>query len=458
MKIVLIRPYYNCFIFSPALGLGYLASVMKKYGAEVKIIDALCFGLDNAKVIKLIKEESPDLVGISCTSYFYHETIDLSKKLKNEGLKVFIGGLHPSFLPYSTLKDSEADFVMCGEGENASAELVKNNLNYKGIQGLYSIDDLKSDKDEILFAKQEENLDEIPWPDWEQLCLNSLPQAPHGVVAKAFPIATIMTSRGCPYCCTFCASASFYGKRVRFRSVDDILDEAECLKTRFNVKEIQIIDDNLALNKEFLLEFCQKYIDRKIKLPWSCPNGLRADKLDEDICNMLKKAGCYYVAVGIETGDSEILKSIKKSETLEDIERGINCLHKAGIIIQGNFILGHHGETRKSIQNTIDFIFRLPIDRLSVEILELLPGSELWKKLYGSFIPNFTATSAKVPNIENEEISKEELCEILKKINFRFYSRPQKLFQLLRFLKPKQIGYIYKRMRDYGLLNFFSRK
>lgn len=457
MKIVLIRPYYDSFIFSPSLSLGYLASVIKENGCEAKIVDALRDNLDNEMVLEFLKKEQPDLVGITSISAFYHESVNLAKLIKNNGFKTFLGGVHPTFLPYSTLNDSNADFVVCGEGEIAVKELIKQNLNPEGIQGIYTISDLSSDEEKFLFAKQVEDLDEIPMPDWEQLRPDLLPKAPHGAFAKGFPIGTIMTSRGCPYNCIFCASPAFYGRKVRFRSVDKILDEAQYLKDRFNIKEIQIVDDNLALRKEFLLEFCQKYIDRKIGLPWSCPNGLRADKLDDEICKSLKKAGCYYVAVGVESGDEKMLMSINKSETLEEIERGINCLKRAKIVVQGNFIIGHHCETRESLKNTLNFIDKLALDRLNLEILELLPGSELWKNLSGKFTPNFTTSSSKVPTIKNPEFSKEELSTILEKASKKFYSKPVRLLKLLSLIKISQLSYILKRLSAYKLISFFKK-
>lgn len=450
MKIVLIRPNYETFIYSPALGLGYLSSVIKESGSESLIIDALRDNLKHNDILQILNEYSPDIVGITCLSAYYPETTALSKFIKKNNYKVFIGGVHPTFLPYTTLKDSDADLVICGEGEMALKQLIANNLDYSNIQGIYSLSDLKSDNDKYLFAEVINNLDDIPMPDWEQLKIHKLPNAPHGGLSKGFPIGTVMTSRGCAFHCSFCSSPSFYGQRVRFRSIDKILDEIEYLKENYNIKELQIIDDNLAANKSYVLEFCAKYILRKINIPWSCPNGLRADCINDEISSALKKAGCYFTAVGIESGDEKILIDINKRESLDDIEKGINSLKKNGIIVQGNFIIGFPNETKESLKNTIEYIFKLNLDRLNIEMLELLPGSNLYSELRGQFTPNFSIKSSKILTYIPSRITKEELNGKIGQILRRFYLRPKIFFRILFSIRFNQLMNILKRLLLYG--------
>ena len=138
MKVILLRPNYKSHIITPPLGIGYLASYLKKEGIEVKIIDGLRDRLNNEQILKKILEEKPDVVGISCLTAFYNEVVNLSKMINDHNIRCVIGGVHPTFLPHSTLLDTGADFVICGEGEMVLLNLIRNNFNNSGINGVYS--------------------------------------------------------------------------------------------------------------------------------------------------------------------------------------------------------------------------------------------------------------------------------------------------------------------------------
>ena len=144
MKVILVRPSYKSHIITPPLGIGYLAAYLKSDGIEVKIIDGLRNKLTKEQILKVILMEKPDAVGITCLTAFYNETITLANAVKKNNIRTIIGGVHPTFLPYSTLMDSRADFVICGDGEIAFVKLIKNNFNNSGIKGVYSLKDLKA--------------------------------------------------------------------------------------------------------------------------------------------------------------------------------------------------------------------------------------------------------------------------------------------------------------------------
>ncbi|MDO8551059.1 MAG: cobalamin-dependent protein, partial [bacterium] len=226
MQIVLVRPNYKTHIITPPLGLGYLASYLKKNSIKVKIIDGLRDKLTVAELVDQILSSKPDSVGITCLTSFYSQVVELSNALKarKPEIKVIIGGIHPTFLPYETLADSKADFVVCGEGEGALLKLIKANFSNKGIRGVYSQKDALERK-VIKKAEIIEDLDNLPVPDWEQIDPSSYPKAPHGAVDKHFPVGIIISSRGCPYPCTNCASPGFCERKIRFRSPENVVDE-----------------------------------------------------------------------------------------------------------------------------------------------------------------------------------------------------------------------------------------
>ncbi|KKK56331.1 hypothetical protein LCGC14_3065590, partial [marine sediment metagenome] len=211
MKIVLLRPNYQSHIITPPLGLGYLAAYLNQNSVEAKIIDGLAADLSPDALVQKAIAEKPDAVGITCLTAFYEQTVTISRLLKERGARVIIGGVHPTFMPYETLKDSGADFLIRGEGEIALLELAQNNFAKDGISGVYSQDDIECNEQQPCEkAERFEDLDKLPFPDWSQMSPSSYPKAPHGALVKNFPIGIIMTTRGCPYDCVFCSSPDFY--------------------------------------------------------------------------------------------------------------------------------------------------------------------------------------------------------------------------------------------------------
>lgn len=453
MKIVLIRPNYESHIITPPLGIGYLASSLKKHSIKVKIIDALKENLNLNNLVKKIQILKPDAVGITCLTAFYEEVINLSNVLKEKNIRVIIGGVHPTFLPFETLKDSNADFVICGEGEIAFPKLIKNNFVNKNIPGVYSQKDINR---KLLIKKAESisNLDKLPFPDWQALNPNTYPKAPHGAVARNFPIGVIMTTRGCPYQCTFCASRRFYDLKIRFRSPENVISEIKYLVKNFGVKEICFEDDNLTIKRDHVEKICNLIIKNNLKITWTCPNGIRADRVDEDLIRLMKKSGCYFFAFGIESANPKILKNIKKMETIDTVKKSIEIAHKVGIECQGFFIFGLPGETTKTIDESIHFAKNSKLTRAHFMILDVLPGSELWDKLKGKFKPNWRKNSYKEPEWLPYGLSKKYLMDAQTKAIKQFYLRPRIFIRIAKTIKPQQIRFLIKRIINYRLIKF----
>lgn len=450
-KIVLVRPKYKSHIITPPLGIGYLSSYLKKHGFDVIIIDGLRDNLDLKSMVKKILAEKPDFVGITCLTAFYIEVVKLSKILKKHDLKVVIGGVHPSFLPFQTLKDSKADFVVCGEGEIALLKLLKAKFNANKIPGVYSLKNIKS-KTFVVKAKPETNLDKLPFPDWEQIDPRTYPQAPHGAIAKNFPIGIIMTTRGCPYMCSFCASPKFYDRKIRFRSVNNVIAEIKYLVKNFDIKEVHFEDDNLTMKRSHVEKLCKSIIKNKIEISWACPNGIRADKVDEKILKLMKKAGCYFVAFGIESANPQILKNIHKLESIETIRKAIELANKAGIECQGFFIFGLPGETKETIQESVDFAKNSKLTRAQFIILDVIPGSELWNTLKGKFKPNWKKDSYKEPEWLPKGLTKKYLMDAQSRAFREFYLRPVIIFRFARFIKLSQVKFLLQRFSEYRLV------
>jgi magnesium-protoporphyrin IX monomethyl ester (oxidative) cyclase len=376
---------------------------LQKHGYNVLLIDGLRDRLENTEILDILKRENIKVAGITCLSAYYNEVVLLSRYLKENGIKVIVGGVHPTFMPYQTLLESKADYAICGEGEIAMLALAKNNFNYilhnglGRIKGVYALSDLQDETTPFEKADIVEKLDDIPYPDWRQMNLNSYPLAPHGAFAKYFPIGIIFSSRGCPYSCKFCASPNFYDKKVRFRSAENIIGEIKYLIENFKVKEIQFEDDNITFKRDHIEKICNFIIDNKIKIALSCPNGIRAGRVDEDLIKLMKKAGFYYCAIGVESANKDILRNIDKKESIETIINSIKLIAKHGIVTQGFFIFGLPGETKETIEETINFTLNTDLERAQFLILDVLPGCDLWNDLDGEFVSNFSKKSYKEP-------------------------------------------------------------
>jgi radical SAM superfamily enzyme YgiQ (UPF0313 family) len=453
MKVALVRPNYDSHIVTQPLGLGYLASHLKKAGFEPFIFDGLLQNITNKELLEQIIAYKPDIVGITCLTAFYWEAVDLARLIKQNNIKCILGGTHPTFLPYETLEETSADFVLCGEGEKAFIELLESNFK-SDIRGIYSRNDLLNNKKKPVgeFAENIFKLDEIEMPAWELLDPNDYSSAPHGAVAKNYPIASIMTTRGCPYKCTFCASPGFYESGIRFRSPEKVIEEMKYLIENYGVKEFHFEDDNLTIKNKHITKLCNLIIENELNISWTCPNGIRADRTDREMIKLMKKAGCYAFAFGIESANATVLEKVKKLETIEEIEEAINISVEEGIECQGFFIFGLPGETKESIEETIAFAKRTKLPRAQFLILDVLPGTELWTKLQGKFTPNWRKQSYREPEWIPEGLTKEDLISAQTRAFRSFYFRPKTLWKMMSTIRPDQYKFLIKRITDFRIL------
>ena len=448
MKIVLVRPNFDGHTISPPLGLGYLSSYLKKQGVEAVIIDGLRENLGLDKIVERILSERPDAVGISCVTAYYKEVVALSRELKRNKLRVIVGGFHPTFLPYETLVDSKADFVICGEAEIALAKLAKKKFVNTDIKGVYSLRNLSAKTRRVEKAEIVERLDELPFPDWAQMDPREYPIAVHGLFVKNYPVGVIVSSRGCPCECSFCANPSFYDRKIRFRSPENVVSEIKYLVENFGVREIHFEDDNFACNKEHAKRICELIIKNKLEISWACPNGFRADTMDEELLRLMKRSGCYYIALGIESADETVLKNVKKRESVSVMRRAIEIAERVGIPCQGFFIFGLPGETERTIKKTIDFALGSGLSRAQFQTFDVLPGSWLWEELKGRIEPNLDKKRFREPEYVyvRKGLSPEKLISAQRAAFWRFYSRPRIFWGMIRMMRPRQLRFLIKRI------------
>ena len=453
MKVVLTRPNYHSHLITPQLGMGYISSYINKRGFDATIIDGLNLDLSVQEIADCCHDA--DVVGIGCLTDFFSEVIALSRELKKRGKVVVIGGPHATVLPEVTLRKTGADYVIVGEGEITFYELLlamSNNQPVDGIEGVVT-----PTTNGISRRASIENLDDIPFPDWKQMDPRYYMKAPHGGLVKNFPVAPITSTRGCPYSCTFCASPEIWGKTIRWRSPANVVDEIEYLVKVFGVKEIHFEDDNLTLKISHVEEICRLIIKRNINISWATPNGIRADKITPEVLKLMKESGCYLIAFGIESGNPEILKNIKKMEELETMTYAVNEASKLGIITQGFFIFGLPGETEETVQETIDYAKKIPLDKAQFLLLDVLPGTQLWKDHKGEFEHDLQKRSYQELTWVPDTVEKEVLEKAPARAFRSFFFRPRQILMLLRFMKVSQFKFILRRILDFGIIPYTNK-
>jgi len=470
MRILLINPTYDGIIVAPHLGLGYLSSGLKKNGHKVKILDGL------REKIEYDPSEW-DIVGVTAMSTYFPECIQEVERAKSYGLTTIIGGPHIICDPLQSLIDSGADYAAIGEGERTFNQLAAgippaqvDGLAYwengKAVQSKQSdnmIGDTESGATTFLMKKDmytlqvgklkrdfQLDIDDFGMPDWESIDPRTYSIEPHGMIIHARPMAPIITTRGCPYSCTYCSAPITAGKRMRTRDPVKVVDEIEMLVNDYGVKEIQIEDDNFTLVREHCVAVCEEILKRDIKVIWSLPNGVRIDKLDRELLLLMKKAGCVSMALGIESANQRILDMVKKQLNKDIVRKACQEIADVGIETAGFFMIGFPTETKEEIKNTIDFAVSLPITRAHFTKVTPLPGTELfdlWVEKYAKTSSidwktfDYYQFDADWSECSFEEISRLQTIGFLK-----FYSKPARLFKFLSQLKISQYTTVVKRL------------
>jgi anaerobic magnesium-protoporphyrin IX monomethyl ester cyclase len=433
MKIALVRPYADNLAISPHLGLGYISSYLKSKGHTTKLFDPQRDqSTDTQKTVEEITEWKPDFVGITATTAMYMEAERIAGKLKGK-FPIVMGGVHPSVLPNETMRYGSADYVVVGDGEYAFEQIV--NGHKKGI----------------VFGTPVVDLDAMPWPDWEEIGLLKYPRAPWGGVTKRWPVGTIITTRGCPYSCTFCAAPAYTQRKMRYRNPIDVVDEIDYLMCTYGIKELNISDDNATVKRDHIVSVLEEILRRNIKIHVTFENGIRADKTDPELFKLMRRAGTYRVAIGIESPNEEILAKAKKLETVEQIEKAVRNAKKAGLEVRGCFVVGLPGETKETLQKTARWSRKMPLDEANFTLLDVLPGSELWTELKGQFVPDWSKKSFKTPEYTPHGLLKEDLISAQRMLFWNFYSTPKRAWRIISRLRPSQFKQFARRLRDFRI-------
>lgn len=386
----------------PHTGVGYLSAMLDKYGIENDVID-MRLGYQFHDVHRKIKEFKPDLIGVTMMTYHHSLAYELVAQIKALGHKVIVGGPHVSSLRKVVLEECGADFAVKMEGEYPLLELCTIE-DPKSIAGL-----IYRDEGEIIENSDQPpitELDKIPFPRYFKLSLSQY----------ARKIIPIITSRGCPYRCTFCPIKVVMGRSYRFRSPDNVVDEIKYWYQR-GYREFDVQDDNFTVRKERVHKICDLLERNSVRdLQIQCGNGIRANLVDRHLLERMYEVGFRSLAFGVESATPEVLKRVKKGENLDEIERAIEMACDIGYDVALFFIVGLPGETLQTIENSIKLACKYPISIASFYNLVPFPATELYEwaieNHYFVIEPqqylNHIAHGESIPVIETPEFSVEE--------------------------------------------------
>ncbi len=470
MNVVLIAPSspenqgVNRATTVQPLGLLYLAAAVRETGHSCRIIDADIQGLSGEATAEETARFRPDLIGISSHILNWRGVPPLAELLKRRfpQTPLILGGPFPSSSPEHCLERSRADAVAVGEGEVTMGEICRrvetgdgtwadiDGLVWRGPDGRPQRNrprDLISD------------IDRLPFPAWD--CLEDSPL--YHRRDRYRPGGLITTSRGCPFRCTFC-SRSVFGGRYRAHSPERVLAEIERLQRDFGVRQINVVDDNFALNRSRAIRILEGIESLSSPPAVNLLSGIRVDQVTPDFARMLKRAGVYSTTVGVESGVQEILDRSGKGIRLEQVVRAVRLLRKEGILVVGAFIIGLPGDTRETMERTLRFAISLNPHLVKFAIATPCPDTELYEEIAreGKFLVEVKdgLETGYFGNRAFFEIGGTRAADVeffYRQAFRRFYFRPRKILDLLSTIRsPAEVQWLWDSAREIGR-TLFSR-
>ena len=446
---------------TPPTGLALLAAICRNKDYTVNIIDAPALNLSIKSILTEIKFHNPKYVGITSSTIAIYNVKELALEIKkqNPDIKIILGGAHITAVPEETIERMGwfFDIAVIGEADITILELIdalEHNKPLKQVKGI-----AYKENDRLIFTEKREilmNLDSLPLPAWDLLPDLAKYYTPPAHTVKRFPAALLVTSRGCSGSCTFC-DRSVFGNRLRGHSADYIINMIKHLKKNYGIKEIQFRDDNLLVFKNTVTKLCERLIKEKINIIWSCTG--RIDSVNIDYLKLLKKAGCWQIWYGIESGCDRVLKVMKKNINVEKIRKVVNDTHNVGISVGGFFILGTQTETEDEIKQTIKFMLELPIDEFHYSFLVPFPGSEIYKTAssYGYFNNDWKKLNGWVTSFVTQGLSHEKLAYYSNLAFRKFYFRPRIIFNYIKRIRSFRALKVYFTAL-FGLIAMTSKK
>ena len=362
---------------SEPLSLLYIATYLNNNGHKAEIADCEAEGISNEELEEHIKKGNYDVVGVAMLTSMFSQSLDVCKTTRkvNPNIKTIVGGSHASVRPVETAQEECIDVVAIGEAEITFKKILdafEKKKSLKNIPGIVFKEKNKVIKNEP--SPKIQDLDTFPIPDRD--LINMKLYRPSVSYYKRLPAYTMITTRGCPYRCTFCATAN---TGYRMHSISRVIEEMKLLVEKYGAKEILIRDDTFTLSKKRTLELCDALIKEGLnkKVIWDCIT--RAGLVDLDLLKKMKEAGCCGIHFGVEGGTQKLIDTIHKDATLDQIRNAFKWARQAGLETRGYFMIGLPGATKEDDRATINFAKELDPDWAQFTVTVPYPGTQLYK-------------------------------------------------------------------------------
>lgn len=400
----------------PPIGLAYISSTLREFSnADVKILDAQVDEFEVGMVNKF------DLVVINTGTPTINYDIRLSQKIKELNRpKVVLIGVHAAYFHKELIK--YCDFVVRGESDTVLVNLARcleEGRDIKEVRGI-----TWKDKNRIRVNEDEkpiENLDSLPFQ-----AIDLLSKKYFDIIAKRNPIAFMITSRGCPFQCTFC-SAKFYSRKYRYRSAEHVFGEAKFLRDK-GFKDLTFFDDSFTINKKRVMEICDFIQKERLDVSWRCLS--RVDTVDREMLRKMRDSGCYQIQFGVESGDQRMLDLMKKGARVNQVRKAFRLCDEIGMESVGFFMLGYPGETFESIENTVKLSSEIKPDFVTFNLFTPLPGSEIFNSLPRKEWDKYDFTSTSFCDMPSDK-----MVEIIGKAYRGYYIKPSYIWRRIRKTK-----------------------
>ncbi len=446
LRTALVQTYhpYTQFTHVHPLGIMMIAAVARERHPDVHVLDMKVEDWTPERCLEELERLRPDVVGLSAMTYEAGCMHRLSKLVRERlpAATVVCGGPHPSVAAADVLADATVDFVVRGEGEFTFLDLLDGleagRKEWSECQGLsWRTEDGAPvhNPDRPPPAK----LDELPYPAWDLIDHAKYHTVPRGGVIYAHKeFATMFSSRACPWRCTYCHNS--YGKTFRERSAEHVLGEIELLVTRYGVKELVFMDDIFNFRPERAKGIARGIIERGWKLALTFPNGFRGDILDEELVDLLERAGMYRCMVAVESAVPRIQKVMKKHLKIEKVQRIVDYIARKGVMVHGAFMLGFPSETEEEMRATIDWAASSSFHTAAFFRVIPFKGTELFQQVEHAGYQLPTDWSAYEPyrsEINLSSVPEERILNLRKRAYRRFYLSPKRMWRIFKLIPNK---------------------
>jgi radical SAM superfamily enzyme YgiQ (UPF0313 family) len=447
--VVLVEPPYVCWDRRsdrvregeeeiPGIGTLVLAAVARSRGHRAHIVDGKRTGTPVEAVAARVAALAPDHVGISATTISIHNAARIAARLKTlvPHAVVTVGGPHVSALPERTLETFPGfDYGIVGEGERSWFDLIARleaGTTPQDVEGLVWRDGPTVRANPRAAYLDGEELDRLPEPAWDLVPDFPLRFQPNIFNYRQTPVASVVTSRGCPFSCTFC-DRSTSGRRGRYHDVDYVVAMCGRLE-RMGVRHILFYDDLFTVKHARVIALCERFLAEGFRFTWSCNS--HPNLLDAETLRLMKRAGCWQIAYGIESGSQRVLDLVKHEVRIPRMLETLRLTRAAGIRVKGLLMMAHPNETAESLEETVEFLRTAPLDLAQVTKFTPYPGTPLYGSIrsYGRFAEDWERMNAMNWVFVPDGLTPVALERAFRRAYRVFYSRPDVLWGLTRML------------------------